>query len=46
MNFASSKSIWEHGGRFDEEEISSPFSWGGEGGSLILGCYKRKISRF
>ena len=31
MNIKSSKSIWEHGGRVDGEEVSSPFSWrGGE----------------
>ena len=27
MNIRSSKSIWEHGGRVDGEEVSSPF-WG------------------
>ena len=31
MNIASSKSIWGQGGRFVGEEVSSPFSSGGEG---------------
>ena len=28
VNIGSSKLIWGHGGRFDGEEVSSPFSWG------------------
>ena len=31
MNIRSSKLIWGHGGRFDGEEVSSPFPWGGGG---------------
>ena len=40
MNIRSSKSIWGHGGRFDGEEVSSPFFGGGGWGSSIPGCYE------
>ena len=46
VNIASSKSIGAHGGRFDGEEVSSPFSWGGGRVVRYRGCYKIKISRF
>ena len=35
MFIGSSKSIWGHGGRFDGEEVSLLFSWGGWWGSSI-----------
>ena len=41
VKITSSKSIWGHGGLFDGEEVSSPFSLKGGGwGSLIPGCFE------
>ena len=41
VNITSSKLIWGYGGRFDGEEVSSPFSLKGGGwGSLIPGCFE------
>ena len=46
VNVGNSKSIWGHGGRFDGEEVSCPFSWGGGWGSLIPGSMKEKSPDF
>ena len=48
VNIASSKWIWGHGGRFDGiEEVSSPFSWRGEGEVVrFRGVIKEKSPDF
>ena len=43
---SSCKSIWGHGGRFDGEEVSYPFSSGGGGVVQYKGVIKEKSPDF